>query len=306
MPSIPATATPPSHTQGSSAFATTQDGRQLHYQELPGPGATDNTGAGYGPTLVFDAGMAASRSFWGLVQPQCAQWARSIAYDRSGLGRSPADSQPRTIERMASDLNELLDHLGAGPFILIAHSGSGLIVRAATAACPARIAGLVLVDVTDEGCTPVFSPTFRLMEKAAHGASVLLARLGLLEACYRSAIAGLPADVRHDLSREGFTRAVMKTRAAELQGLVDAMHAFRHQPPRLPDIPVSVISGMQADFGMSKRLRAAANGAHRLRAAHCRQGRFIPARHSGHAVLLSEPELVANEIHHLLRQHPRH
>lgn len=294
-----------SHTQGAAAVARTRDGRTLYYQSLPGPAQPLADTAAGTPTIVFDAGMAASRSFWGLVQPLSAQWARSVVYDRSGLGRSPADPQARTVQRMAEDLNDLLDHLSPGPFILVAHSGSGLIVRAAAAQQPARIAGLVLVDSTDEACTPVFSPAFRFLEKAAHGASVLLARLGLLEACYHHALTGLPADTRRDLSQEGFTAAVMKTRGAELAGLISAMHEFRRQPPRLPDVPVSVISGMKADFGMSRRLRAAANGAHRLRAAHCRQGRFIPARHSGHAVLLSEPELIAGEISHLLRQHAR-
>ena len=73
----------------------------------------------------------------------------AVVYDRSGLGRSPADPKSRTLHRLASDL---LDHLGHGPFVLVAHSWGGPIVRVAAAASPGRVAGLVLVDQTDEGC----------------------------------------------------------------------------------------------------------------------------------------------------------
>jgi pimeloyl-ACP methyl ester carboxylesterase len=201
---------------------------------------------------------------------------------------------------MAADLNDLLDRLAPGPFVLAAHSGGGPIVRAVTAARPERVAGLVLVDVTDEACPAIFEKSFVRMEKTAHVASWLLARFGLLEACYRKPVAPLPPDVRDDLHREGFTMAVMRTRGAELAGLRAAMEAFRGHPPVLPDIPVTVISGALADFGMSRRIREMANAAHHYRAQQSRQGRHVVARRSGHAVVLTEPALVADEIRRVL------
>jgi pimeloyl-ACP methyl ester carboxylesterase len=286
---------PEPHSQGTAGVAHTRDGRALFYQELPGP--VGNAA----PVVVFESGMAASRSFWGLVQPRVAHWARAVVYDRSGLGRSPPDHRPRTVDRMAADLNDLLDRLGPGPFVLVAHSGGGPIVRAATAARPNRIASLVLVDVTDEACPVIFEKSFIRLEKTAHAVSWLLARLGLLEACYRKPIAPLPPDVRDDLHREGFTIAVMRTRSAELAGLRTAMETFRQRPPILPDIPVTVISGALADFGMSERIREAANAAHRQRAQQSRQGRHVVARQSGHAVVLTEPAFVADEIGCMLK-----
>lgn len=283
------------HTQGSPGSARTRDGRALFLQELPGPVG------GSGPVVVFESGLAASRSFWGLVQPLVGQWARAIAYDRSGLGRSPPDGEPRSVARMASDLNDLLDQLGPGPFVLVAHSGGGPIVRAACAARPERVTGLVLVDASDEACPVIFETSFIRLERFTHAASWLLARFGLLEACYRKPIAPLPPDVRNDLQREGFTMAVMRTRSAELAGLRDALVAFREHPPVLPDVPVTMISGALADFGMSRRLRDAANAAHRYRAAQSPQGRHVVAERSGHAVILTEPELVADEIHRVLK-----
>jgi pimeloyl-ACP methyl ester carboxylesterase len=284
----------PPPTQGTPGLAPTRDGRELFYQVLPGPLEVQ------APTVVFESGLAASRSFWGLVQPLVAQWTRAVVYDRSGLGRSPADARPRSMQRMADDLNDLLDHLGPGPFVLVAHSGGGPLVRAATAARPERIAGLVLADVSDEACELIFTPAFRRLEKFAHAASWLLARCGLLERCYRKAIAVLPEDVLADLRREGFSMSVMHTRGAELAGLVAALETYRNQPPVLPDIPLTVISGALADFGMSERIRAAANAAHAYRARQSPRGRHVLAARSGHGLILSEPALVAEEVARLL------
>jgi pimeloyl-ACP methyl ester carboxylesterase len=197
---------------------------------------------------------------------------------------------------MADDLNDLLDHLEPGPFVLVAHSGGGPIVRAATLARPARIVGLVLMDVTDEACDLIFIPSFWHLEKVVHATHWLLAQVGLLEACFRKSIAILPPDVQLDLHREEFTQAVLRTRGSELAGLVAAMDEFRQRSPELPDIPLTVISGGRVEGGMTALIRAAINASHRYRAQQSRQGRHVVAEHSGHGVILTEPDLVADEI----------
>lgn len=276
--------------------------------QLPGPtgptgptGLAGTDGAGV-PTVVFEAGMAASRSYWALVQPLVGHWARSVAYDRAGLGCSAPDHRPRTLERMVEDLEDLLDHLAPGPFVLVAHSGGGAIVRAATTGRPERVAGLVLVDVTDEACDLLFEPSFRRMERFAQTASRLLATVGLLRLLYRGQIARFPADVQAELRREGFTTAAIDTRGRELAALVSAMERFREQPPELPDVPVTVISGARSGSGMTTRIRAAANASHRHRAARSPQGRHVVAERSGHMIVLTEPDLIAAEIHRILHR----
>lgn len=64
------------------------------------------------PTVVFEAGSAATRSTWASVQTRVAAFTRAVVYDRAGLGRSVPDSAGRTLDRMADDLNDLLDGLG--------------------------------------------------------------------------------------------------------------------------------------------------------------------------------------------------
>lgn len=281
------------HTQGTPRWAVIGEGRRLFYMERPAqPGAR-------APTIVFEAGMAASRSCWALVQRDVSAWARTIVYDRSGLGRSPPDDQRRSLERMSGDLNHLLDQVGPGPFILVAHSAGGPIVRAAAAARSERITGLVLVDVSDEASDVFFEPSFRRLERRAQAATTVLARLGLLGWVYRAYSAAFPPDVREDLRREGFTVQVARTRGAELQGHVLAMESLRAHPLETPATPAVVISGALADGAMTPRIRAAANAAHAYRASRFQRGRHVIAPRSGHMVILTEPALIAQEIRSL-------
>lgn len=281
------------HAQGTAGTAALPDGRSLFYQRLPGP-----TGAG-AATVVFESGLAASRSFWGLVQPLVARFAPAVAYDRSGLGRSAASAGARDIPQLAQDLGGLLDHLGRGPFVLVGHSWGGPIVRVAAAAQPERIAGVVLVDATDELCDLLFTEQVRRVERTAQRMTVVAARLGLLGLLYRRAIAPLPPEVRADLRREAFTVAVTRTRAAELASVPADLRRLRETPPELGRIPVTVISGALDSPGMPRGTRAAATASHVQRARVSEVGRHVLAERSGHLVPLTDAELIAEEIRRL-------
>ncbi|ONI75172.1 alpha/beta hydrolase [Actinosynnema sp. ALI-1.44] len=280
------------HIQGEPVAVPTGDGRELYAQVLPGPGT--------GPTVVFEAGAAASRSSWALVQPLVGEWARAIVYDRSGLGRSAPDPRSRTMRRMADDLGCLLDHFGPGPFVLVGHSAGGPIVRLAAADRPARIAGLVLVDPTDEAADVLFSPGFRKLERVAIKLNLALARAGMLGVVYRGMAKALPADAARDIRREGFTTGIVRTHAQQARTFLDELAAFRENTPDLGDIPITVISGKLAGGGMNARLRAAANASHAARVAGSPRGRHVFAEKSGHYVPVTEPEVVAAAIRGLV------
>ena len=286
---------PTGHPLGTSRIVRTGDGRKLHMMEQgeSPPGA---------PAVLFEAGLAAPRSYWGLVAPAISRWAHTIVYDRAGLGRSEIDREPRTLARMADDLGDLMDALGAPSFVLVAHSGGALVARAVAGRHPERIAGLILVDPTDEGCAPVFSRTFRFMEQLVHHASCLLARFGLLERLFRGQIAPLPQILRTEFSTEAFTRTAMRTRGAELGGMIAAMNDLRHTPPSPVDYPVTVISGGEADPGMSASLRTAFNASHARRARLSTAGRHVIAERSGHFIPLTEPEVIIAEIGTMLEK----
>ncbi|MFI0976591.1 alpha/beta fold hydrolase [Streptomyces sp. NPDC021093] len=285
---------------------TTRDGRKLYAMVLPGPGEgpSPDEAAEDAPTVVFEAGAATTRSSWALVQPLVGKWARAVVYDRAGLGRSPADPGPRTLRRMADDLEDLLDHFGPGPFVLVGHSAGGPIVRLAAAGrreqvpdeAHAQIRGLVLVDPTDEGVDLLFRPGFRRAERAVIAVNLLLARLGLLGRLYAPLAAGLPDDARRDLRSEGFTVGLVRTQRAQARTFLDEVAAFRTTPPDLKSLPVTVISGKLAGGGMNAATRAAVNAAHARSAAAASPGKHVIAERSGHYVPLTDPDVIAEEI----------
>lgn len=270
---------------GTSGYATLPDQRRLHY-------VTQGEGT---PTVVFEAGMGCSRNVWGGVLPAVAEHTRVVAYDRSGLGRSDPDPAPRTVARTAADLGGLLDYLGDGPFVLVGHSHGGINIRVAAAATPDPIAGLVLVDPSDEALDLYLAPAavrqFRLM-----GAVLpTTARLGLLRVAVRRAARSLPPDIVAEIAAEDGSLAAAMSQRAELAPFIDDLHELRAAPPVLPDVPLTVISGTRASR-MGRARRDALVAVHEQRAATVPQGRHVRATGSAHLVMFTEPELVTAEI----------
>ncbi|TCK26215.1 alpha/beta fold hydrolase [Pseudonocardia endophytica] len=288
----PPVGAPVRHVQGEPRPVRLPDGRELYATELAAGAAP--------PTVVFEAGAGATRSSWALVQPLVAAFAHAVVYDRSGMGRSAPDPVSRTMRRMADDLDGLLDGLGDGPFVLVGHSAGGPIVRLAAAARPERIAGLVLVDPSDEASEVLFGRPFRIAEKVVVRLNLALARAGLLGRLYRPMMRRLPPDARADMEREGFTPELVRTHIAQTRTYLDELVAFRDAPPELGDIPVTVVSGARTGSGMNARTRADANSAHAGRAAASPAGRHVLAHDSGHYVPITEPGVVAEEIRRLV------
>lgn len=262
----------------------TRDGRSLHVEA---------TGEG-GPTVVFEAGMGGSRHMWGGVVPAVAERTRTVVYDRSGLGRSPADDAPRDLARLASDLVDVLDHLD-GPVVLVAHSWGGPIVRVAAAERPGRVAGMVLVDPTDEGCAAITSAENERRSRSATWLMPLMGRLGLTRLYVRRLAKQLPEPAARGLRAEDGTRAAVRTHVAEVVGSLDDLRRLEAEPPVLPDVPLTVISGTvggRLEGGHRPELVAA----HRARAHAAPQGRHVEAPRSGHMVPFTEPDLVAEEV----------
>lgn len=151
--------------------------------------------------------MGTSRAVWGLVQPAIAQVVRTVVYDRAGMGKSDRDMEPRTLERITSDLLALLGELGPGPFILVGHSWGGPIVRRTAekllASSSLSIRGLVLVDPSDEHADFYFSRAMAFNYALVGKLLPSIARLGLYRRLYSSPPDGLPQDVKGRVSAGG-------------------------------------------------------------------------------------------------------
>src|SRR5438045_7029728 len=134
-------------------------GRRLHVYE-----------AGQGsPTVLLEAGIAATSLSWRPVQNEVARFTRIASYDRAGLGWSDSASKPLTLSGLVNDLQALLKVAQLPPpYVLVGHSFGGLIVRAFAGRNPNEVAGLVLVDaVRPEEWHPLSSEQRRMLERAA-------------------------------------------------------------------------------------------------------------------------------------------
>jgi pimeloyl-ACP methyl ester carboxylesterase len=115
------------------------DGKRMHFVE---EGAQQR-----GPTVVLESGLGGGSFAWAWVQPQVAQFARIVAYDRAGLGWSEASGGVHDAEEVAVHLHELLDRIHAPrPYLLVGHSLGGLFVLRFAQRYRDEVGGMVLID----------------------------------------------------------------------------------------------------------------------------------------------------------------
>jgi pimeloyl-ACP methyl ester carboxylesterase len=117
------------------------DNRQL-YGQLTGDD---------GPIVILDAGLGDTSACWSGILPELAIFSRAFVYDRAGMGRSDPAPTPRSCKDIISDLRYLVTMANLHPpYILVAHSWSGINARYFANEYPDEIAGMVLIDAVHE------------------------------------------------------------------------------------------------------------------------------------------------------------
>jgi pimeloyl-ACP methyl ester carboxylesterase len=167
-----------------------------------------------GPTVILDAGMVSFSSNWAWVQPQVAEEARVVAYDRAGLGWSDPGLRPRDVGQSARELHAALEQGGiSGPYVLAGHSYGGLAVRAFAALYRNEVAGMVLVDASHPDQWARFGLSSRTLG-FGNKASSVVARLGVfrvLNGEYKLLATGLPPRPYAELMAFGSTPRALST-----------------------------------------------------------------------------------------------
>jgi len=102
-------------------------------------------------TVMFEAGGSDWSVVWMLVQPVVARDARACSYDRAGLGYSDPARGARSPAELVEDLHALIHKADLqGPIVLVGHSLGGFQAKLHAALYPREVAGLVLVEPSEE------------------------------------------------------------------------------------------------------------------------------------------------------------
>lgn len=120
------------------------DTHSLPYADVNG-GRLRYVDKGSGPPLLLIHGLGATHGDWVKQIDFFARVFRVIAPDLRGHGDSEGEG-PFNVDRLASDLSQLLDQLKFGPFFIVGHSMGGAVAMQLALFKPERVQKLVLAD----------------------------------------------------------------------------------------------------------------------------------------------------------------
>jgi pimeloyl-ACP methyl ester carboxylesterase len=286
------------------------------------------------PTVIFDSGLSDWSNTWALIQPAVATRTRACSYDRAGMGYSDPSPRPATPTNAVRDLNLLLERAGIdGPLLLVGHSLGGFNMKLYAATHPQQVAGLVLVDPSEERLWPrvgqALAPRFGealVREAAADDESSFAGAIAHFRQCAQAARKGPLDDAMYtrctdpiriqlgpvilaERRRLQATKIYQETQAAEIASCMfvpdaeaDARYArlFHGQP--FGDKPLIVLThslwDMTPPFGETGYLSWLT--AHQQTAALSRRGtqRMVPM--SRHNIQIDQPQAVIDAIAEVL------
>jgi pimeloyl-ACP methyl ester carboxylesterase len=270
-----------------------------------------------GPTVIFEAGIAATNLNWCHIQETVSRFTGTASYDRSGLGWSSPSHTARTPGNIAAELHEMLENAGIRPpFVLVGHSFGGLVMRKFTLLYPNEVASVLLVDPMRCEEWPPLDPSKqsqidrgkKLSSFAVPIARFGLARLAVTSLLCRSGkistqLAGVAGNGgRHVLSRVTeevgkLPREVWPVVAAHwsrpgyyvgMRSHVEAVPATvreMHDASPIHEIPVTVLTPGRSTPLSGECLRRIGDNVQQVIAAD-----------SAHWIHLDEPDLVVDSI----------
>ncbi|MFI6503958.1 alpha/beta fold hydrolase [Nonomuraea typhae] len=222
----------------------------------------DHAGNG-GPPVVFLAGGTACALNYLMLHQRVSAFTTSVVYDRGGIGWSEPVAFPRTCTEVAQELHDLLRVAGLdGPYVLVAHSYSGLLARRFTQMFPEAVAGVVGMEPLPEFWDESMPEQFGLSRTTEADEAVFLQDIseemrdairGLLD----DMLAGWPEGPRAALTAWHLDQDTMRAAALERSNLADQPAEIRAAGP-VPDRPLITLTGLKPDPGMQTFMSAAA------------------------------------------------
>jgi hypothetical protein len=223
-------------------------------------------------TIIFESGLGTPLNNWDKIQTSISANYKTLSYDRKGLGGSPATDKPRTIDNLVNDLDSLISQNKIdGPLVLVGHSLGGHIVRKYQQTFPSKIAGLFLIDPTNEY---LYEEVFKQMSPASADS--------MKTAWDNSYKKGQPGVYN------------------EWKEAYDIDQLMRNCP--LPaNIPITILSSIQESNFLTKKNVQIKEKLYSDWAKGKSNVKILNTTNSGHYIHLGEPEWVVTELEKYLK-----
>jgi pimeloyl-ACP methyl ester carboxylesterase len=254
-------------------------GRRLHLQ-CEGPDTK--------PVVILESGAFGQTIWYRTAFDEVAQVARVCMYERAGLGWSDEVPLPRSLGSRVDDLHALLQKGDVSPpYILAGHSMGGLLARMYIKSYPEEVAGLVLIESSEEH----FNTTERSQQQSAAsakqmGTGALLLSLGVEISQVRFPNAPPELDI---MQRASVFRAGQDDMMT-MSHLKQELQSFG-ELGTLGDLPLVVIQQGKPDPNRTAELAKEWSDAQARLAALSTRSVALVAEKSWHSVMVDQPEL---------------
>lgn len=260
-------------------------------------------GAPAGPTVVIEQGAGSPSILWWPIQDKVAAFARVCTYDRAGYLWSDPAARIRSLADRVADLHALLANGKVpGPYIMVAHSFGGPLVRLYARTYPTEVSGMVLVDTTEEAV--ILRPSYDdYVRKLGYFATAMeaAARVGLVRVALT-----FVRKVPDGIDVNGF-RALqaLVARPAFFRAMGDDPFSLSRDPATtrslggagtMGNTPLVVITHCLPFPGPAAVLEDGWLDSQRRLASLSTRGELIFAEHSNHMVFSDQPDIVIAAI----------
>lgn len=253
-------------------------------------------GPAIGPTTIIETAAIASGVFYWTVQDAIAETGRVCVYDRAGLGWSDPAPLPRSFKQRVEDLHRLLARSGEKPpYFLVGHSMGGLLVRLYQKKYPAEVAGLALIEASEE-------------QVAAQPWAVESNRIAASQLEAAAAVLATGGDIPQLRPPSGPPEMLVATRESVVRAGVDDLHAMMDVSGQLEQagevgslgaLPLVIVTRGKPDRGWSPSQAAEWEAAQARLASLSRRSVRITAERSGHNVPYDQPTAFLAAIQNL-------
>lgn len=219
--------------------------------------------------VVFEAGLGDDHTIWNSYNMAIKTSDRMdvVSYDRANRGQSGNGPVPRDVNRLQSELGDIIDAFAQGrKVVLVGHSLGGFMIRAWAVTNPTRVAGMLFIDPSHE-------------------------------AAFNSYLAQPQEDAMYDKWNSEYGPDFGAT--LEAREWVEDLE-YMATLGNLPDVPVIVLTAMKVEPPTTLADMQPWYDAHESLKTGVTDFTQISIPNSGHMVMVDQPQILINNINLLL------